>query len=1580
MESATTTLKCPVTGCDWEYKSSFTAEEVNFKLIDRHINMDHTSQRQEPAISAAATKKISPPDIEAGVDPETWQSFVIRWRQYVRCSKLSNEMQSFHLFQCASKTLGDLLLKSDPNITDYHPDVVMRTMEKLAVIPISKGVQRAELMKMCQGNDELIRTFYSKVQGKAQICGFTVKFKCECEKISTVDYTGEVIKDVLLAGIADENIRERVYDVEDVEEKSVNEIVALIERKEKARKKHQSGVSAISSFKRSRNQASSSQGKKVQPQQQSPKIPCPKCKRPFRRFNGRNMKAFEICIDCFRGRSKSGPVVSNNAIANQTSDDEADAALVQDSAVSDVKLFGRQELSVSSNIAYSPKFLCNFTVRDHPMIDLRISQADKTKVVPVRAIADTGAQSNIWGIEGFLKAGFDTTILKRSNLNITAANKESLPITGSFLAHIEGDSANREVVSCKATIYVSPSVSGLFISFDTLISLQIVNNQFPIIGQSSKTDSAHHPEHIMRAVSLLECNREINSGCDKHICDCPRRSPVPKRPESLPFKPTPENIPRMKRWLLDYFGASTFNTCPHQPLQEMSGPPVEIHVDPDAQPRVCHTPAQIPLHWQEQVEEDIQRDVALGILEKVPYGEPVTWCHRMVITRKHNGKPRRTVDLSPLNKFCRRETHATESPFHLARRIPPNVWKSVCDAWNGYHSVPLRKCDRHLTTFITPFGRYRYTRAPQGYLSSGDGYNRRFSAILEGFKQHERCIDDTIFYDCSLEDHWWQTIEFLLKVGKSGIVLNPEKFQFSKEEVEFAGFKVLSQKVEPLPKYLNAIRMFPTPRTSTDIRSWFGLVNQLASYGQLRDMMEPFRPFLSSKVKFYWDHHLDKAFEVSKEAIVTAIQKGVQIFELDKPVCLRPDWSCKGIGYVLLQKHCECLATLPDCCPDGWKVVLAGSRFLSDTESRYAAVEGEALAIVYGLEQTRYFTQGCSNLLVVTDHKPLVKVFGDRTLDEITNTRLFRLKQRTLQWRFKIAYKPGKTNLAADATSRHPWGSPPLCHLSVGDVKEHITVAAISRDTAKITSLSWDTLALETQNDATLPELCMAIAEGFRGKYKGLSEFLRYQDSLYVQDNVVMYQDRAVIPKSLRPAVLDSLHAAHQGTSAMQMRAQAIVFWPGMTNDILEKRNQCQECNRNAPSQAATPSQPVDPPSSPFEHVFADFFDFGGRHYLVAGDRLSGFTEVFLTPSGTSSSGARGLIKCLRKWFATFGVPKELSSDGGPEFSADITREFFKSWGVSHRTSSAYHPQSNGRAEVSVKSAKRLLRANVGPMGTLDTDKFLRAMLQLRNTPDPDCGVSPAEIVFGRTLRDNMGFVDYLDRNQYSQRWQDAWAAKEEALRARFINSSEKLNRQARYLKPLAPSDRCFVQNQVGPYPKKWHHTGVVMEVLPHDKYAIKLDGSGRVTHRNRRFLKKYTPARLTIQEGRLNLPCTSGTEGSNPAPFVQLTNPVHQDQGEGKNISQLPKPQLVGPGQPIAGSGKLENQVESSGTGISTESGCHLPPSDGVIQPPRLEQSRQTRTPIRRRQSNRLPLALRRLLDFNAPGLKEIGAIGCSH
>ena len=388
--------------------------------------------------------------------------------------------------------------------------------------------------------------------------------------------------------------------------------------------------------------------------------------------------------------------------------------------------------------------------------------------------------------------------------------------------------------------------------------------------------------------------------------------------------------------------------CPHRALPSMEGPPIEIHVEPTATPKACQTAAPVPLHWQQRVYEDLLRDEALGVIERVPYGEPVTWCHQMIITREHDGSPRRTVDLSPLNKFCKHETFATETLFHLARRIPKDTWKTVTDAWNGYHSVPLRPSDRHLTTFITPFGLWRYRRAPQGFLSSGDGYNRHFDAVPSTFERKERCVDDTIHYDSDLEQHRWRTIDFLIRVGQAGIVLNPDKFQFAKRSIDFAGFGVSDSTIEPLPKYLDAITDFPSPTSTTDIRSWFGLVNQVAKLRPVTswsDIMEPFKPFLSPRCQFSWSPQLEEAFQLSKDAIIRTIREGVEIFDMHRRTCLHPDWSTHGIGYFLLQQHCSCSSGIPDCCPGGWRIALAGSRFLTPAEPRYVAIEGEALAV-----------------------------------------------------------------------------------------------------------------------------------------------------------------------------------------------------------------------------------------------------------------------------------------------------------------------------------------------------------------------------------------------------------------------------------------------------------------------------------------------------------------------------------------------------------------------------------------------------------------------------------------------------------
>ena len=144
-------------------------------------------------------------------------------------------------------------------------------------------------------------------------------------------------------------------------------------------------------------------------------------------------------------------------------------------------------------------------------------------------------------------------------------------------------------------------------------------------------------------------------------------------------------------------------------------------------------------------------------------------------------------------------------------------------------------------------------------------------------------------------------------------------------------------------------------------------------------------------------------------------------------------------------------------------------------------------------------------------------------------------------------------------------------------------------------------------------------------------------------------------------------------------------------------------------------------------------------------------------------------------------------------------------------------------------------------------------MPQLRNTPDPDSNISPAQIIFGRPLRDTLSFVNRLEK--YSNpnvrpTWRQAWAAKEEALCTRITRTMESLKEHSRTLRPLAVGERVFLQNQQGASPTKWDRSGVVVETPGHDLYRVKVDGSGRLTLRNRRFLRAYTAASPSIDQG----------------------------------------------------------------------------------------------------------------------------------
>merc|ERR1739842_48000 len=134
----------------------------------------------------------------------------------------------------------------------------------------------------------------------------------------------------------------------------------------------------------------------------------------------------------------------------------------------------------------------------------------------------------------------------------------------------------------------------------------------------------------------------------------------------------------------------------------------------------------------------------------------------------------------------------------------------------------------------------------------------------------------------------------------------------------------------------------------------------------------------------------------------------------------------------------------------------------------------------------------------------------------------------------------------------------------------------------------------------------------------------KLRDHLSTVNGVILYNDRVLVPLSLRTNVLSTLHSAHQGTSTMTARAESSVFWPGITKDIQNIRDRCNQCHRNAPSNPSAPPTPPKLPVYPFQFICADYFTHHGTPYLVIVDRYSGWPIV-----EKASNGAVGLTNKL---------------------------------------------------------------------------------------------------------------------------------------------------------------------------------------------------------------------------------------------------------------------------------------------------------------------------------------------------------------
>ena len=170
------------------------------------------------------------------------------------------------------------------------------------------------------------------------------------------------------------------------------------------------------------------------------------------------------------------------------------------------------------------------------------------------------------------------------------------------------------------------------------------------------------------------------------------------------------------------------------------------------------------------------------------------------------------------------------------------------------------------------------------------------------------------------------------------------------------------------------------------------------------------------------------------------------------------------------------------------------------------------------------------------------------------------------------------------------------------------------------------------------------------------------------------------------------------------------VYWPGMNASIRNFRVNCPIYATIAPSQSWEPIVMTPAPEWPFQQIVMDIFHVGHVAYLACADRLTGWLILYHLKPGHATTSK--LMSIFRHQFQTYGTPDKPSTDGGLPFVSSIFQEFLQTWCVRHRLSSVVYPQSNGRAELAVKTVKRIVNGNTGPQGSFDNDNVARAILQ----------------------------------------------------------------------------------------------------------------------------------------------------------------------------------------------------------------------------------------------------------------------------
>lgn len=722
-------------------------------------------------------------------------------------------------------------------------------------------------------------------------------------------------------------------------------------------------------------------------------------------------------------------------------------------------------------------------------------------------------------------------------------------------------------------------------------------------------------------------------------------------------------------------------------------------------------PYRMPDTKKKILRQELDQLLDNGIIEECesPYAAPV------VLVPKKDGGVRLCVDYQRLNAITQADKYPLPRLDDLLHSAKRTKYMTTLDLKSGYHQVAVRPSDKDKTTFITPFGTFRYNRMPFGLKNAPATFQRLIDRYRSGLQDIVilAYLDDIIILSPTYENHLKDLQRVFDRLRLFKLHLNRTKCTFACISVRYLGHVITTRGIQPDPGKVSAILDMRPPQNVKQVLTFLQTCSWFRRFMEnFAEISRPLSSLTKKNAKWQWGDKQEKAFNMLKQLLTSS--PILRQADSRLPYILKTDASSYALGAVLLQGEG----------PDERPIEYA-SRLLTPAERNYHTTEREALAVIWAVDKYRGYIENAT-IVVQSDHQPLKWLLSLKS----PSGRLARWALSLQSYDIRIEYTPGRTNVVADTLSR-----PPLDETEVKIV------------TIELPSYNASELRCQQLMDPDIQK----IIECFESPLPNNLEYKKWTERGYLMNNGVLYrfspeseeeEAQQVVPKAQITRILQENHdsplSGHYGVERTIQRINKRYYWPGMRRHITEHVSRCLECQKFKPSNlkpAGLLQTPIQ--SQRFEILSIDLFGplpetpTGDRWIFIIEDVASRWTEIFPLIAATAEACARCLIDEV---ILRFGVPRKVISDNGVQFVSSVMQQVAYCLGFSQNLVPVYHPESNP-----VERKNRDLKTQLAILAHTDhtswKDKLPSIRFSINTARCHSTGYSPAYLTFGRDLR-----------------------------------------------------------------------------------------------------------------------------------------------------------------------------------------------------------------------------------------------------